>query len=385
VKFSPLSLPFAFVLLAFVRIAPAADAPAAPVIPPPPEIAAKAYILIDYNSGQVLAESHADERLEPASLTKIMTAYLTFRALKEGTLHLDDMVTVSQKAWKTEGSRMFANLGAQIAVENLLKGMIVQSGNDASVALAERIGGDEAIFVDRMNEAAARLGMANTRYANSMGLPNPDHYSTARDLARLTRALISEFPEYYKWHSIKEFEFNKIKQINRNKLLWRDPTVDGVKTGHTNTAGYCLVSSALRDNMRLIAVVLGTKSENERANANQALLNYGYRYFETKILYKAGDKLAEPRIWKGAEKTVPAGPAEDFYVTFPRGQYLALKASMEMKTDTVAPVKKGDKLGSAKVNQNGALITERDLVALQDVPEGGIFRRLFDAIAMKFR
>ena len=380
-KLRSLHLSLVVLLLACCRLALAAE-PA--VIPPPPEIPAKAYILMDFDSGRVLAESNADQRLEPASLTKIMTAYVAFRELERGALHLDDMVTVSQKAWKTEGSRMFAQVGAQIAVENLLKGMIVQSGNDASVALAERIGGDEAIFADRMNENAVRLGMTNTHYANSMGLPDPQHYSSARDLAILSQHLIREFPEYYKWHSIKEFEFNKIKQINRNKLLWRDPTVDGVKTGHTNSAGFCLVTSAMRDGMRLIAVVLGAKSDNDRANANQTLLNYGFRYFETRQLYKADEKLAEARVWKGAEAKVPAGVARNFAVTFPRGQYLALKASMVLNTDTVAPVKKGDKVGLVKVTLADAPLTETDLVAQADVAEGGLFRRLWDSILLRF-
>jgi D-alanyl-D-alanine carboxypeptidase (penicillin-binding protein 5/6) len=363
----------------------AAPAPTASPIPAPPEIGAKAYILIDSNSGRVLAESNADQKLEPASLTKIMTAYVTFRELASGKLHLDDMVTVSEKAWRTEGSRMFAQVGAKIAVENLLKGMIVQSGNDASVALAEHIAGDEAVFAQMMNDHAKRLGMANTHYKNSMGLPDPEHYATARDLAVLTRAMIGEFPEYYKWHAIKEFVFNNIKQTNRNRLLWRDPTVDGVKTGHTEGAGYCLVTSAVRDGMRLIAVVLGTKSDNERANANQALLNYGFRFYETRQLYKANEKLAEARVWKGAESQVPAGLRQDFSVTFPRGQYANLKAGMEIATDNTAPIKQGDKLGVVKVMLNNEVAAQQDLVALQAVEEGGIFRRLFDQALMMFK
>jgi D-alanyl-D-alanine carboxypeptidase (penicillin-binding protein 5/6) len=374
--FSPL---FFLVLLLVFRTAAADDAP---IIPAAPEVGAKAYILMDYNSGRVLAESNGDLRLEPASLTKIMTAYVVFRELAKGNLHLDDMVMVSEKAWKTEGSRMFAQVGAKIAVENLLKGMIVQSGNDASVALAEHVAGDEAVFAQMMNQNAERLGMKNTHYKNSMGLPDPEHYATARDLALLTRAMIAEFPEYYKWHSIKEFTFNNIKQVNRNRLLWRDATVDGVKTGHTDGAGYCLVTSAVRDGMRLIAVVLGTKSDNERANANQALLNYGFRFFETRQLYKANEKLAEARVWKGAESNVPVGLSQDFAVTFPRGQYAKLKAGMEISTDGTAPVKQGDKLGSVKVTYNNEPVAQADLVALKAVEEGGIFRRLFDQVLM---
>ena len=378
-RFPPLVF---LVLFVFIR-APWAEE--MPIIPAPPEIGAKAFILMDFASGRVLAEHNADERLEPASLTKIMTAYVVFRELVKGSLHLDDMVTISEKAWRTEGSRMFARVGVQIAVENLLKGMIVQSGNDASVALAEYVAGDESVFAQIMNQNAERLGMKNTHFKNSMGLPDPEHYASARDLATLTRAMIAEFPEYYKWHSIKEFEFNKIKQHNRNRLLWRDSTVDGVKTGHTQGAGYCLVTSALRDGMRLIAVVMGTKSDRERANANQALLNYGFRFFETRTLYKANEKIDEARVWKGAESKVPVGTASDFAVTFPRGQYKNLKAGMELATDAAAPIQQGDKLGTVKVSWNNETVAEGDLVALQPVAEGGFFRRLLDRVILMFK
>lgn len=371
-----------FTLLTFTLPAHAADQI---LIPAPPEIGAKAYLLMDFNSGRVLAEKDADQRLEQASLTKIMTAYVVFTELAKGNLKLDDMVTVSEKAWRTEGSRMFAQVGAQIPVESLLKGMIVQSGNDASVALAEHVAGDEAVFAQMMNQSAERLGMKNTHFKNSMGLPDPDHYTTARDLAILTRAMIDEFPEYYKWHSIKEFLYNNIKQVNRNRLLWRDPTVDGVKTGHTSTAGFCLVTSALRDNMRLIAVVLGTGSDNERANANQSLLNFGFRFFETRPLYKANEKLAEARVWKGEITELPLGLTRDFYVTFPRGQYQNLKASMEINNSITAPVQKDDKLGQIKVALNDQPVAETSLIAMQAVPEGGIFRRAIDSVRLYFK
>lgn len=370
------------VLLALVRPALALD-PA--LIPAAPEVGAKAYILVDHFSGRVLAENNADQRLEPASLTKIMTAYVVFRELAKGSIKLDTMVTVSEKAWRTEGSRMFAQVGAQISVENLLKGMIVQSGNDASVALAEQVAGDEAVFAQVMNQNAERLGMKNTHFKNSMGLPDPDHYTTARDLYLLTRALIEEFPEYYKWHSIKEFLFNNIKQTNRNRLLWQDPTVDGVKTGHTDGAGYCLVTSALREGMRLISVVLGTKSDNERANANKALLNYGFRFYETRPLYKANEKLAEARVWKGDTPMAELGLLKDFHVTFPRGQYNNLKASMEVNNSTVAPVQQNDKLGAIKVVLGDKPVGEADLVSLKPVPEGGLFRRALDSLQLMFK
>ena len=371
-----------FLLLTFVSPVSAID----PVqIPAPPEVSAKAYILADHNSGRVLAESNADQRLEPASLTKIMTAYVIFRELAKGSLKLDTMVTVSEKAWRTEGSRMFAQVGAQISVENLLKGMIVQSGNDASVALAEHVAGDETVFAQVMNQNAERLGMKNTHYKNSMGLPDPEHYTTARDLLTLTNALIEEFPEYYKWHSIKEFLFNGIKQTNRNRLLWIDSTVDGVKTGHTDGAGYCLVASALRDGMRLVSVVLNTKSDKERAQANQTLLNYGFHFYETKLLYKANEKLTEARIWKGEISMAEVGLMKDFYVTFPRGQYQSLKASMEVNNSTVAPVNQNDKLGSIKVVLNDQMIAQTDLVSLKPIPEGGLFRRAFDSLQLMFK
>ncbi|MBM3203380.1 D-alanyl-D-alanine carboxypeptidase [Candidatus Woesearchaeota archaeon] len=373
-------------LILLVFMVPALAATPEPVmIPAPPEVGAKAYILEDANSGRVLAESNADQRLEPASLTKIMTAFVVFTELAKGNLKLTDRVTVSEKAWRTEGSRMFAQIGAKIDVEHLLKGMIVQSGNDASVALAEHIAGDESVFVQMMNRNAEQLGMKETHYRNSMGLPDADHYTTARDMAILTRTMIERFPEYYKWHSIKEFEFNGIKQTNRNRLLWRDPTVDGVKTGHTEGAGYCLVSSAVRDDMRLLAVVLGTRSDNERANANQSLLNYGFRFFETRPLYKVGDKLTQVRVWKGAETVLSLTPARNFFVTFPRGQYQHLKAGMETEKTVTAPVRQGDKLGYIRVSYNNENVAQEDLVAANDVETGGFFRQLIDQIQMSFK
>jgi len=373
---------FFYAALAAFGMLSARAAEQPPAIPAAPELAAKAYILIDANSGRVLAERNADDRLEPASLTKIMTAYVVFHEMAKGKVRLDEMVTVSEKAWRTEGSRMFAQVGAQISVENLLKGMIVQSGNDASVALAEHIAGDESVFAQMMNQNAERLGLTNTHFKNSMGLPDPEHYATARDLARLSQALIREFPEHYQWHAIKEFEFNGIKQVNRNRLLWSDPTVDGVKTGHTKTAGYCLVTSALRDGMRLLAVVMGTASDKARSQANQALLNYGFRFYETKLMFKAGEPVTQSRIYKGEVKQLPIGFLDDFYATYPRGQYSNLKATMETGDLFVAPVQQGDKAGSVKVSYNNEVIAQRDMVALQTVDEGGIFRRMFDQILL---
>ncbi len=348
------------------------------LIVPSPKIAASSYLLQDFNSGKILAEKNADKPLAPASLTKIMTVYVIFNELKNDNLTLDELVTVSKKAWKTPGSRMFIEVNKQVAVEDLLKGVIIQSGNDASVALAEHVAGSEATFAGLMNQHAERLGMSDSNFMNSTGLPDPEHRTTARDLARLTRALIRDFPEYYRWDSEKEFTYNGITQQNRNKLLWRDASVDGVKTGHTEEAGYCLIASALRNDMRLISVVLGTASENARANESQSLLNYGFRFFETYQLYKAGEVLKQTRIWKGKEKTLDLGLAEDFYVTIPRRHYKDLKAVMSTDSKITAPVAKGQKLGSINVTLGSETIANVPLVALNAVSKGNLFRKLYD-------
>jgi D-alanyl-D-alanine carboxypeptidase (penicillin-binding protein 5/6) len=350
--------------------------------PPAPNVAATAYILQDFHTGKVLAENNADARLAPASLTKIMTVYVVFRELSNGHLHLEDMANISEKAWKTSGSRMFVELGNQVKIEDLLKGVIIQSGNDASVALAEHVAGNEATFADMMNQHAARLGMTNSHFKNSDGLPMDDHYTSARDLAILTTALIKEFPEWYRWFSQKEFTFNKITQHNRNQLLSRDESVDGVKTGFTDDAGYCLVASALREDMRLISVVLGAKSANARANENQSLLNYGFRFFESHRLYEGKKPLNEARIWKGAEKTIPLGLAEDLYATIPRRQYNDLKGVITVDKKITAPVKEGAKQGSVKVTLKDQVINEKDLVALKTVEQGNIIQRLSDSVLM---
>jgi D-alanyl-D-alanine carboxypeptidase (penicillin-binding protein 5/6) len=352
------------------------------VTPPAPTIDASAYILQDYHTGKVLAENNADAKLAPASLTKIMTVYVVFKELSNGHLHLEDMATISEKAWKTSGSRMFIELGNQVKIEDLLKGVIVQSGNDASVALAEHVAGDDTTFADMMNQHATRLGMTNSHFKNSDGLPMEDHYTSARDLAILTAALIKEFPDYYRWFSQKEFTFNKITQQNRNKLLSRDESVDGVKTGFTDDAGYCLVASALREDMRLISVVMGAKSTNARANQNQNLLNYGFRFFESHRLYQGKTSLQEARIWKGASKTIPLGLAEDLYATIPRRHYNELKAVITVDKKITAPVKEGAKLGSVKVTLKDEVIADKDLIALKAVDKGNIFRRLYDGVML---
>ncbi len=350
--------------------------------PPAPNVAAKAYILQDFHTGKVLAENNADARLAPASLTKIMTVYVVFRELSSGHLHLDDVATISEKAWKTSGSRMFIELGNKVKIEDLLKGVIIQSGNDASVALAEHVAGNEATFADMMNQQAARLGMTNSHFKNSDGLPMEDHYTSARDLAILTTALIKEFPDYYRWFSQKEFTYNNITQQNRNKLLSRDESVDGVKTGFTDDAGYCLVASALREEMRLISAVMGAKSANARASENQALLNYGFRFFESHRLYEGKKPLNEARIWKGADKTIPLGLAEDLYATIPRRQYNDLKGVITVDKKITAPVQEGAKHGSVKVTLKDEVIAEKDLIALKTVEQGNIIRRLTDSVLM---
>jgi len=350
--------------------------------PAAPTIAASGHILMNYDTGKVLAENNADVKLAPASLTKIMSVYVVFREISNGHLHLDDLVTISQKAWETPGSRMFVEVGNQVKVEDLLKGVIIQSGNDASVALAEHIAGDETTFADMMNQHAERLGMKNSHFQDSNGLPIDNHYTTARDLAILTQALIKEFPDYYRWFSQKEFTFNNIVQHNRNQLLSRDETVDGVKTGFTDAAGYCLVASALRNNMRLISVVMGASSPNARANENQNLLNYGFRFFEAHKLYQGKTSLAEARIWKGDSKNVQLGLAEDFYVSIPRRHYNDLKAAITIDKKITAPVKEGTKLGTVNVTLKDELVASKDLIALKSIEQGNIIQRLYDSAMM---
>lgn len=348
------------------------------LIPPAPRIVARSYILQDFHSGRVLAEKDADLRLAPASLTKIMTAYVVFRELNNGHLSLDEKVTISKKAWQTPGSRMFVEVNKQVAIEDLLKGMIIQSGNDASVALAEHVAGDENTFAQLMNQHAKRLGMNNTHFTNSMGLPGPDHYTTARDMATLTRALIREFPNYYGWYSLREFTFNDITQQNRNKLLWRDKSVDGVKTGHTEEAGYCLVTSAQRSGMRLVSVVMGTSSVNARTNESQSLLNYGFRFFETHRLYKAHEPLSEAKVWKGDNDKVDLGLAEDLYVTIPRRHYNDLKAVINIDSRIMAPVAEGEKFGNVTVKLAGETVANKPLIALNSIDKGSFVQRLYD-------
>lgn len=350
--------------------------------PTPPTVAAGSYVLQDFRSGKVLAENNADVKLAPASLTKIMTVFVVFTEIRNGHLHLDDTATISQKAWATGGSKMFVKVDDKVKIEDLLKGVIIQSGNDASVALAEHVAGDESTFAEMMNQYAQRLGMLNTHFVDSNGLPAENHYTTARDLATLTSALIKEFPEYYRWFSQQEFTYNNITQHNRNTLLSRDGSVDGVKTGFTDDAGYCLVASALRDDMRLISVVMNTKSAAARAAENQNLLNYGFRFFEAHKIFQGKTALAEPRVWKGDEKNAPLGLAEDLYVTIPRRQFDGVKSEIVVDPKIMAPIQEGAKLGSVKVTLKGEVLANKDLIALTAVQQGGIFRRAYDSIAM---
>jgi len=352
------------------------------VIPKAPAIAAKSYILVDHNSGRIIAQNNADVPMAPASITKIMTAYVVFSELEEGNIQLDELVTVSKKAWKTQGSRMFIKVNSKVTVENLLQGMIIQSGNDASVALAEHIAGSEDTFAALMNQHAQELGMTKTNFLNSTGLPNPDHKTSAKDLAVLANALIERFPQYYKWYSTKEFTYNNITQPNRNKLLWRDNSVDGMKTGFTEDAGYCLVSSAKRNNMRLVSVVLGTKSVNARAQESQKLLNFGFRFYESHVIYPVGKTLKNVRIYKGSSEQLPVGVAKKIAVTIPRGQYKNLKPSINIKTLLEAPVSKGQKLGIVEIKLNGKLLTSSPLVALKTIPEGSLWQQAKDSALM---
>ena len=359
-------------------------AAASSLVPPAPPIKARAYILMDFDSGQILAESKADEHMEPASLTKLMTSYVLYKEMRDGRIKLNDMVTISEHAWRMGGSRTFVPVGKKVSVEDLLKGMIVQSGNDATVALAEYAAGSEEVFVSLMNQEAKRLGMTGTHFVDSTGMPNAEHYTTARDMAVLTRAMIREFPDHYQLYSMRTFTFNDITQHNRNKLLWRDKSVDGVKTGHTESAGYCLVASALRDNMRLISVVLGTDSEEARAEESEKLLSYGFRFYETHRLYGANKPLSTVRIWKGESEKLPLGLMHELYITIPRGEYDKLDAQMKLEQPIIAPASKGQHYGSLNVNLEGQTVAVKPLVALKDVAEGSFFQQVVDDIKLWF-
>ncbi|MDH4554001.1 D-alanyl-D-alanine carboxypeptidase [Pseudomonas sp. BN417] len=373
-----LLLPAALLIVAPVSMA------AQQIVPSPPQLAAKAYVLMDAQSGQVLVENNGDQRLPPASLTKLMTAYIATLEIRRGQVGESDPVTISEHAWRTGGSRMFVQVNTQVTMSDLLHGIIIQSGNDASVAVAEHIAGSEDAFADMMNTTAEKLGMTNSHFMNATGLPDPEHYSSAHDMARLARGIIYEDPAHYAIYSQKEFFWNNIKQPNRNLLLWRDKTVDGLKTGHTDEAGYCLVASAVRDNMRLIAVVFGTNSEQARAAETQKLLTYGFRFFETQTFYQKGAELAKAQVWKGATREAKAGLAQDLTLTLPKGQAKKLQASMTVNPQLIAPINKGDVIGKVEVKMEDQVVHSADLIALETVEEGGFFRRLWDSIRLFF-
>ena len=373
------------VLLFATLIVPAAAGAA--TVPPPPELAAKSWVLMDAASGSVLVDQQGSQRLPPASLTKLMTSHVAALEMQRGRLKETDLVNISEKAWRMGGSKMFVKVGNQVSVHDLMRGIIVQSGNDASIALAEHIAGGEDTFASMMNQEGKRLGLSNTHFVNATGWPDPNHYSSALDMARLARAIILEDPVHYALYAEKEFVWNDIKQPNRNLLLWRDPTVDGLKTGHTEEAGYCLVASGKRDGQRLIAVVFGTESEQARANETAKLLGYGFNFFDSKTFFKKGETVQAVDIWKGAARTINAGVAADFSAALPKrasGEYQT--RIVLAKGDVVAPVAAGAALGRIElVSADGKVVTQAPLVALEAVEEGGFFRRSWDSIRLFFR
>nr|WP_229843099.1 D-alanyl-D-alanine carboxypeptidase family protein [Halomonas urumqiensis] len=354
------------------------------MIPSAPQLAASSWILMDADSGKVLVEHNADERLPPASLTKLMTAYLVEREINRGNIAMDDMVTVSEKAWRTGGSKMFIEVDTQVSVSDLLQGIIIVSGNDASVAIAEHLAGGETSFADLMNQHATRLGLHNTNFQNATGLPGESHYSTARDMALLSQHIINDYPEHYAIYSEKNFDYNDISQPNRNRLLWRDASVDGLKTGWTTEAGYGLVASAKRDDMRLISVVMGTSSEEARAQETQKLLSYGFRYFETMNLYERGSVLNTPRVWGGESSELRVGVDRDVLMTVPRARNEELTARLDIQPDLTAPIEAGQRVGTLEVRMGEEVVGEQPLVALDSIEEGGIFKRLFDQVRRFF-
>lgn len=380
--FAALLLPALFVILA----APvSAQLSAAPLMPAPPQLTASSYLLVDAHSGKVIVEKNADQPLPPASLTKIMSGYLVSSELAKGSIKEDDSVPVSVKAWKMGGSRMFIREGTEVPLIDLLRGVIIQSGNDATVALAEYIAGDEAAFADMMNQTAQQLGMTHSYFKNSTGWPAEGHVSTARDMSLLAKALIRNFPEHYELYSEKEFTYNNIPQSNRNGLLWRDQDVDGIKTGHTEEAGYCLVASAKRNDMRLISVVMGTNSTRAREQETQKLLAYGFRYYETHSLYTSDEEISAARVWAGEEETFSLVLNEPMIVTIPRGRRDDLQASVEIDREITAPVNAGDVYGSLILKLDDNLLERRDLVAAVSVEQAGLFARLWDQLVLFVR
>ena len=353
--------------------------------PQPPPVAARAWLLMDVSSGQAIASRNPDERIEPASLTKLMTAYVAFAAIRDKTVELRQSVPVSVHAWRAGGSRMFLQPNKPVTVEELLHGVIVQSGNDACIALAEAIAGNEVAFVQMMNREAQRLGMENTHFTNASGLPDPQHYSTAKDLALLTTSLIRDFPEYYRLYSEREYRYNNISQHNRNRLLWLDPNVDGVKTGHTESAGYCLVASARRGPRRLLSVLMGATSDNLRAQESQKLLNFGFQNYDSVRLYQKENVVSTLKVWKGSSSRIRAGLSRDLYVTVPKGEAGKLKADLVSEQPLVAPVAAGQRVGTLRVTLDGRPFVEYPVVALESVGIAGFFGRAWDSLRLSFK
>lgn len=370
------------VLLSRLGFAETAATAAIAHVPTAPEVTSDAYILVDYHSGKVLAEKDSKKRIDPASLTKMMSVFVVDHEIAADRLKLTDEVPISESAWKTEGSRMFVQAGKKIPVKDLINGIIIQSGNDATVALAEFVAGSEKAFADLMNQYAQKIGMKDTHFANATGIPNSEHYTTAYDLSLLAHALIKEFPDTYKVYSEKWFTYNGIKQPNRNRLLWREPYIDGIKTGHSSTAGYCLAASGQKDNMRLVSILVGAKNESDRTEETLSLLRYGFRFFETHQLFAANKVLNEPRVWMGDRKKLSLGINEDLYITIPQGQYKNLDAKMNIDKRITAPITKGNNYGKLVVKVNDDLITEVPLVALEDVKPGTVWNRVSDYFSL---
>lgn len=371
----------AFLLLCFSAASFAIDLPSAP----PPQLAAKAWLLMDVNNGQILVQQDGDRRIEPASLTKLMSAYLTFAAIKQGRLKLTDVVPVSEKAWKTEGSRMFIEPNKPVTVDELLHGMIIQSGNDATIALAEAVGGSEPGFVVMMNKQAQLLGMTHTHFVTSTGLPDPQHYTTAHDLSMIATAIIRDFPEFHPLYSIKEYRYNNITQPNRNRLLWSDPTVDGMKTGHTESAGYCLIASAHRGQRRLLSVVLGAASDGLRAAESQRLLNYGFQFFDSVKLYAKDQPVTTLKVWKGHDSSIKVGFTRDIYLSIPRGRNKDIKTTLTTRQPLLAPLSKGQVVGTLSVTLDNKVLAQYQLQALENVGVASIFGRTWDSLMLKFK
>ena len=355
------------------------------LIPAPPRVNAKAYLLIDHNSGHILAEHNADKQIEPASLTKLMTTYVVLYEIERGGISLEDDVKISEKAWRMRGSRMFAKVNSLVSVKELLKGLIVQSGNDASVALAEHVADSEAAFVELMNQHAARLDMTATHFNNSTGWPDKNHFTTARDLAKLSRAIIRDFPAHYSWYKIKKYTHNNITQPNRNRLLWLDDRVDGLKTGHTEAAGYCLISSAIDNGTRLISVVTGTNRDDARIAASRKLLNYGFRFFETNLIHKANTEITKMRVWKGEKEQLALGISKNLYITTPKGVRNKIKNNIKVEAMIEAPITKGQSFGRLNIMLGKEQIATQELIALSTINEGSIWQKLSDNIQLMFQ